>query len=86
MDMAKWPGKMWPISHKPIAVASGLGAMGHHHLVIHPRFGNFIVLGTILFGKGKESFGGFAAAKDSHQGISASDERVCPLFPILGLS
>ena len=48
MDMANWPGKMWPVSHKPIAVASGLGAMGHHRLVIHPRFGSFIVLGTIL--------------------------------------
>jgi ferredoxin len=48
MDMAKWPGKMWPISHKPIAVASGLGAMGLHRLVIHPRFGSFIVLSTIL--------------------------------------
>jgi len=48
MDMAKWPGKMWPVSHKPIAVASGLGAMGHHRMVIHPRFGSFIVLGTIL--------------------------------------
>jgi ferredoxin len=48
MDMAKWPGKMWPVSHKPIAVASGLGAMGHHRMVIHPRFGSFIVLNTIL--------------------------------------
>ncbi len=48
MDMSKWPGKMWPISHKPIAVAAGLGVMGHHRLVIHPKFGSFIVLGTIL--------------------------------------
>jgi len=48
MDMAKWPDKMWPLSHKPIAVASGLGAIGHHRLVIHPRFGSFIALGTIL--------------------------------------
>jgi ferredoxin len=48
MDLAKWPGRMWPLSHKPIAVAAGLGVMGHHRLVIHPRFGNFIVLGTIL--------------------------------------
>ena len=48
MDLAKWPGKMWPLSHKPIAVEAGLGVMGHHRLVIHPRFGNFIVLGTIL--------------------------------------
>ena len=48
MNLAKWPGKMWPLSHKPIAAAAGLGVMGHHRLVIHPRFGNFIVLGTIL--------------------------------------
>jgi ferredoxin len=48
MNMAKWPGKMWPVSHKPIAQAGGLGKIGHHRLVIHPRFGSFIVLGTIL--------------------------------------
>ena len=48
MDLAKWPGKMWPLSHKPIATAAGLGVMGHHRLVIHPLFGSFIVLGTIL--------------------------------------
>ena len=48
MDLAKWPSRMWPLSHKPIAVEAGLGAMGHHRLVIHPRFGNFIVLGTVL--------------------------------------
>jgi ferredoxin len=48
MDMAKWPGKMWPVSHKPVAVAGGLGQMGHHRLLIHPRFGNFIVLNTLL--------------------------------------
>jgi ferredoxin len=48
MNMAKWPGKMWPISHKIIAMAGGLGQIGHHRLVIHPRFGSFIVLGTLL--------------------------------------
>ncbi len=48
MDLSKWPGRMWPLSHKPIAVAAGLGVMGLHRLVIHPRFGGFIVLGTIL--------------------------------------
>ncbi len=48
MNMAKWPGKMWPISHKTIAVAGGLGKIGHHRLVIHPRFGSFVVLGTLL--------------------------------------
>ncbi len=36
--------------HKPLAVAAGLGRMGIHRNVIHPRFGNFILLGTILVG------------------------------------
>src|SRR5262249_34768863 len=33
---------------KPVAVAAGLGHMGIHRNVIHPRFGNFILLGTVL--------------------------------------
>ncbi len=41
-------GKMWVVSHKPVAVAAGLGQMGIHRNVIHPRFGNFILLGTVL--------------------------------------
>ncbi|MGG1325033.1 4Fe-4S binding protein, partial [Priestia megaterium] len=41
-------GKTWVISHKPIAVAAGLGQIGIHRNVIHPKFGNFILLGTIL--------------------------------------
>ena len=44
----RFPGKIWVVSHKPIAVAAGLGQMGVHRNVIHPRFGNFILLGTIL--------------------------------------
>jgi epoxyqueuosine reductase QueG len=36
------------VSHKPVAVAAGLGHMGIHRNVIHPKFGNFILLGTIL--------------------------------------
>jgi hypothetical protein len=48
MDLDKWPGKMWPISHKPIAVAAGMGQLGLNRMVLHPRFGNFIVLDTIL--------------------------------------
>jgi len=40
--------KAWVISHKPIAVAAGLGHMGIHRNVIHPKFGNFILLGTVL--------------------------------------
>jgi epoxyqueuosine reductase QueG len=48
VDLDKWPGKMWPISHKPIAVAAGMGHMGLNRIVLHPRFGNFILLDTIL--------------------------------------
>lgn len=48
MDMLKWPGKMWTVSHKPVAVAAGLGMIGHHRLLIHPVFGNYICLGTML--------------------------------------
>src|SRR5207253_1364578 len=51
MEMDRFPGgKIWVVSHKPIAVAAGLGHMGIHRNVIHPRFGNFILLGTILVG------------------------------------
>lgn len=48
MDVSQWPGKMWSVSHKAVAVAAGLGHMGHNRLLIHPDFGNFIVLGTVL--------------------------------------
>lgn len=48
MDLDQWPGKMWPVSHKPIAVAAGLGHLGHNRNLLHPRFGNFILLDTIV--------------------------------------
>ncbi len=48
MDMDHFPGKIWVVSHKTVAVAAGLGQMGIHRNVIHPKFGNFILLGTIL--------------------------------------
>src|SRR5262249_3515513 len=49
MEMDRFPGgKIWVVSHKPVAVASGLGHMGIHRNVIHPKFGNFILLGTVL--------------------------------------
>ena len=48
MEMDRFPGKLWVISHKPVAVAAGLGKMGIHRNVIHPKFGNFILLGTVV--------------------------------------
>jgi ferredoxin len=48
MEADRWGAKMWTVSHKPVAVAAGLGHMGIHRNVIHPKFGNFISLGTVL--------------------------------------
>ncbi len=49
MEAGNFPNKqVWTVSHKPLAVAAGLGRMGVHRNVIHPKFGNFILLGTIL--------------------------------------
>ncbi len=48
MEMGNFPERTWVVSHKTAAVAAGLGRMGIHRNVIHPRFGNFILLGTIL--------------------------------------
>jgi NAD-dependent dihydropyrimidine dehydrogenase PreA subunit len=47
MEMNRFPGRIWTVAHKPIAVAAGMGQMGIHRNVIHPRFGNFILLGTV---------------------------------------
>lgn len=41
-------GRLWVVSHKTVAVVAGLGQMGIHRNVIHPKFGNFILLGTVL--------------------------------------
>lgn len=48
MEMDRSPRKIWVVGHKPVAVAAGLGQMGIHRNVIHPKFGNFILLATVL--------------------------------------
>jgi len=48
MEMDRWPGKIWVVSHKRIAEAAGLGKMGIHRNIIHPKFGSFVFLGTVL--------------------------------------
>src|SRR5262249_2827842 len=48
MEADRWPRKMWTLSHKPVAVAAGLGKMGIHRNVIHPQFGSFVLLGTVV--------------------------------------
>ena len=47
MEMHRFPDHTWSIPHKRVAVAAGLGQMGIHRNVIHPKFGNFVVLGTV---------------------------------------
>ena len=43
------PGQTtWEIAHKLVAVQAGMGHMGINRNVIHPRFGNFVLLETIL--------------------------------------
>ena len=49
MEMYQNPGgAIWVVSHKPVAVEAGLGHMGIHRNLIHPKFGNFVLLGTVL--------------------------------------
>jgi ferredoxin-NADP reductase/Fe-S-cluster-containing hydrogenase component 2 len=49
MEMYQNPGHgIWVVSHKPVAVEAGLGHMGIHRNLIHPKYGNFILLGTVL--------------------------------------
>ena len=56
MEQDRFPGKIWVVSHKPVAVAAGLGHMGIHRNVIHPRFGNFILLGTVMIAAGATAY------------------------------
>ena len=58
MEMGNFPGKTWIVPHKTAAVAAGLGHMGIHRNVIHPKFGNFILLGTVLVDTELESYDG----------------------------
>jgi ferredoxin len=49
MEMYQTPGSaIWVVSHKPVAVEAGLGHMGIHRNLIHPKYGNFVLLGTVL--------------------------------------
>jgi epoxyqueuosine reductase QueG len=54
----RYPGVMHFVSDKPIAVAAGLGQMGWNRMVIHPRFGDGIVLATVLIGAELTSYDG----------------------------
>ncbi|KAB1071721.1 SCP2 sterol-binding domain-containing protein [Methylobacterium planeticum] len=48
MEMDDFPQRAWVVSHKRVAEAAGLGRMGIHRSLIHPRFGSFVLLNTLL--------------------------------------
>jgi epoxyqueuosine reductase QueG len=48
MEIDRWPDKMWLSTDKVNATEAGLGRMGWNRLVLHPKYGSTIVLGTIL--------------------------------------
>ena len=48
MDLNRWPGKIWDISHKILATEAGLGQMGMNRIVLHPKYGSSIQLNSIL--------------------------------------
>lgn len=51
MEIDNWgSGKIYVISHKLVAVEAGLGKMGLHRSVIHPVFGSFVLLNTVIIG------------------------------------
>ncbi|CAL9288019.1 4Fe-4S binding protein [Streptomyces sp. SudanB52_2052] len=48
-EMDRFPSeRIWVVAHKTVAVAAGLGVMGLHRNVIHPTFGSFVLLVTVL--------------------------------------
>jgi epoxyqueuosine reductase QueG len=57
-EIMKWPGRMFTVSHKPVAQAAGLGWIGHNRLLIHHSFGSHITLGTIIMDTDTDSHDG----------------------------
>ena len=50
MELDSFPERGWIVSYKRAAEAAGLGRMGIHRNLIHPKFGNFVLLGGVLIG------------------------------------
>jgi ferredoxin/putative sterol carrier protein len=48
MDQYMLSGKLWEISHKPIAEQAGMGRTGINRNILHPKYGSFILLDSIL--------------------------------------
>jgi epoxyqueuosine reductase QueG/putative sterol carrier protein len=48
MEMDRWPERPWLTVDKINAVEAGLGQMGWNRLLLHPKFGSSVILGTVL--------------------------------------
>jgi len=48
MELDRFPNRGWIVSHKVVAQAAGLGKIGIHRNLIHPKYGSFVLLGTVL--------------------------------------
>jgi epoxyqueuosine reductase QueG len=48
MEADRWPSKMWLTCDKVNAEQSGMGHMGWNRILLHPRFGSMVALGTVL--------------------------------------
>ncbi|OHV28838.1 MULTISPECIES: 4Fe-4S binding protein [Pseudofrankia] len=58
MDVQVPPGQAsWAIAHKIVAVEAGMGHMGINRNIIHPKFGNFVLLDTILIDAEIDAYG-----------------------------
>ena len=57
MEMENFPQRGWIVSHKRVAEAAGIGKMGIYRSLIHPKFGSFVLLGTVLIGEEVEAYG-----------------------------
>jgi ferredoxin len=55
MELDNFPERGWIVSHKRVAEAAGLGRMGIHRSLIHPRYGSFVLLGTVLIARDFEA-------------------------------
>ena len=67
MAMDRYPGKIWDVSHKIMAVEAGLGHMGLNRLVLHPKYGSCIQLESILINGVIDEYDQSPQRKSLHQ-------------------
>ncbi len=44
----RWADKIWPLSHKLVAQAAGLGVIGTSRNFLHPRYGAYCLIDTVV--------------------------------------